>query len=327
MKIETTDGLQYAMPITLEDVLALEALESKLRAILPEQYQYSYEEVLPVSMGSAGLKYAEDGRVAWNEMWASFCDLAMAGGPPHRGALLEPATAEAIAADPEAYHRVVDEIGRGTSLVTGLPLHQSSERQPGWIDVQCRSIGMAGWMVRAIVMENVMARHEGPNLLLPAGPDFRIAREIKNVITSTAKTCHYWTEHMSADQQEAIDRMMSDGGIESELLGPVCRSDADFNSETYYSFLDETGQRITERTGNTCFAHRYVGWIGVEYPNDATAIWLMRAMVVENILCRREGSVLFLPVHPRFSEEGRLTRILDALVRFTRLHALRVRTA
>src|SRR3954468_8293994 len=87
----------YPMSITLENVLALEALESKLRAILPEQYRDSYDQVVPVSMGSAGLKYDADGRVAWDQIWGSFCDLAMAGGPPHRGALLQPATANAEA--------------------------------------------------------------------------------------------------------------------------------------------------------------------------------------------------------------------------------------
>jgi hypothetical protein len=182
MRAGTAGGLQWAMPITLEDVLALEALEAKLRAILPEQYQDSYEDVLPVSMGSAGLQYDDDGRVEWNKMWASFCDLAMAGGPPHRGALLEPAAADAIAADPEGYRRVVDEIVRGISQVTELPLQSGSDRRPGWIPIQCRSIGMAGWLVRAIVMENVMARHSAETLYLPAGPDFRIGKEIKNVI-------------------------------------------------------------------------------------------------------------------------------------------------
>jgi hypothetical protein len=274
-------------------------------------------------MGSAGLKYGEDGLVAWNEMWASFCDLAMAGGPPHRGALLEPATAEAIAVAPEAYRRVVDEIARGISLVTRLPLHSKSEDQPGWVSLQCASIGMAGWLVRAIVMENVMARHEDKILQLPAGPDFRIGKEIKNVVTVTAKTCHYWTDHMSAEQKQDIDRTISDAAMDSELLAPVSRNDTDFNAGTYSRFIEEMVREVTAHTGKTCFPHRYVGWIGVEYPNDATAIWLMRAMVVENTLCRREGSVLFLPVHPRFSDGDRIARILDALERFTRLHSLR----
>ena len=44
------------MTLSVEDQGALEALEFRLRTILPEQYQDCYEEVLPVSMGSAGLK-------------------------------------------------------------------------------------------------------------------------------------------------------------------------------------------------------------------------------------------------------------------------------
>ena len=76
------------MTRTVVDRRALEALEVRLRAILPEEYQDDYEAVQPVSMGSAGLKYGADGKVAWNEIWATFCDLAMAGGPPHRGTLL-----------------------------------------------------------------------------------------------------------------------------------------------------------------------------------------------------------------------------------------------
>src|SRR6185295_7233648 len=134
--------------LTVENVLALEALETKLRAILPEQYRDSYEDVLPVSMGSAGLKYDADGQVAWDQMWATFCDLAMAGGPPHRGTLLAPATAEEVRAEPDKYHRVVDEICRGISLVTGLRSEPASlECGASWVQVECRSAGMAGWLV------------------------------------------------------------------------------------------------------------------------------------------------------------------------------------
>ena len=92
---------------------ALEELDFRLRIVLPEEYQDSYEQVEPVSMGSADLKYAADGTVAWDEMWGSFCDLAMAGGPPHKGTLLEPATPAEIAARPDRYQEVVDEICRG----------------------------------------------------------------------------------------------------------------------------------------------------------------------------------------------------------------------
>src|SRR5688572_24308513 len=95
---------------------ALAALTLRLKAILPEEYQDSYESVQPVSMGSAGLKYGLDGKVAWNEMWATFCDLAMAGGPPHKGTLLEPGSAPEIGAQPDRYDEVVEEICRGVNL-------------------------------------------------------------------------------------------------------------------------------------------------------------------------------------------------------------------
>src|SRR5580698_461166 len=102
-----------------------ELLEARLKTLLPEVYQDSYEDVQPVSMGSAGLKHGKDGRVAWNEIWGSFCDLAMAGGPPHRGTLLEPATKAEIDLDPERYKQVGDELCRGVEMVTGLAAEPS----------------------------------------------------------------------------------------------------------------------------------------------------------------------------------------------------------
>src|SRR5262245_56174530 len=133
--------------------VTLETLESRLTALLPQEYQDSYEDVEPVPMGSAGLKYDADGTVAWNEIWQTFCDLAMAGGPPHKGLLLEPATPAQIAAQPQRYDDVVREICRGVATVTDLPVEPS--QRPGWITVACDSDGMAGWLLRAIVMENV----------------------------------------------------------------------------------------------------------------------------------------------------------------------------
>ena len=93
------------MTMTVNESARLEELESRIRAILPEEYQDSFQEVKPVSMGSAGLKYRADGRVAWDEIWGSFCDLAMAGGPPHKGTLLEPGRRDEIELNPNATRR------------------------------------------------------------------------------------------------------------------------------------------------------------------------------------------------------------------------------
>ena len=97
-------------------------------------------------MGSAGLKYDADGKVAWNEIWGSFCDLAMAGGPPHKGTLLEPASAAEIEAEPERHQNVVDEICRGITMVSELAPEASPI--PGWVRVECdrkvTAVGLAG---------------------------------------------------------------------------------------------------------------------------------------------------------------------------------------
>ena len=56
---------------------------------------------------------------------------------------------------------------------------------------------MALWLLRAIVVENVTVRREDTVLWFPAGPHFRLEREIKNVVTVVAKTTHYWQEHVA----------------------------------------------------------------------------------------------------------------------------------
>jgi sirohydrochlorin cobaltochelatase len=160
--------------------------------VLPPRYRAG-QVVSGASMRSAPLAYDEEGRVAWDRVWRSFCDLALAGGPPHRGTLLEPPSRDEVLARPSDSARVVAEIGRGLSMVTRLPVVTDSA--PGWVGLACTDEEMAVWLLRAIVVENVSVRREGATLFLPAGPNYTIEKEIKNVITAVAKTHHYWTEH------------------------------------------------------------------------------------------------------------------------------------
>src|SRR5271165_3059982 len=117
--------------VTAEDRVALLALDAKIKAILPPEYQNCYDAVRPVSMGSAELVYGKDGKVAWDQIWTSFCELALAGGPPHRGTLLPPVSAEEAFADRGQYEEVVQEIARGIWLVTELPVLPHAV--PGWV--------------------------------------------------------------------------------------------------------------------------------------------------------------------------------------------------
>jgi sirohydrochlorin cobaltochelatase len=245
-----------------DDRRELEELDLRLRVLLPETYQDSYESLEPKPMGSAGLKYGPDGKVAWDQIWGSFCDLAMAGGPPHKGKLLEPGSREAIDAAPSRYEEVVDEICRGITLASELPAQPSAHA--GWVSVDCYSETMASWLLRAIVMENVAARSEGRALLLPAAPHFRLDKEIKNVITVIAKTTHYWMGHMSRTQKSAIAELFARMSSASPLIEPAGEG----------------------------------GWRGVGCATVKAAVWMMRAMVVNNVLSRREGTTLFVPVNP-----------------------------
>jgi sirohydrochlorin cobaltochelatase len=167
------------MATLLEEYGEFDDLEARLRTILPEGYQNRYEDIQPVSMGSASLKYGLDGRVAWDQIWGSFCDLAMAGGPPHKGTLLEPGREEEIETQADRYREVVQEICRGITMVTGLCAEPSPVS--GWVRMYCTSAAMAGWLARAIAMENISAHFKGLALHLPAGPAYRIEKEIKNI--------------------------------------------------------------------------------------------------------------------------------------------------
>ncbi len=160
--------------------------------ILPPRYRNG-RAVSAAPMGSAPIRYTDDGQAAWSEMWTDFCELALAGGPPHRDSLLEPVAPDEVKVALDAYERVVAEVERGLRLVTGLPTVRSEGL--GWVGLVCQDEEMALWLLRAIVVDNICVRREGSVLFLPAGPSFQLEKEIKNVVTAVAKTYHYWTEH------------------------------------------------------------------------------------------------------------------------------------
>jgi len=299
------------MTLSLDDRRTLDALEVRLRVLLPEEYQDSYEDVEPKSMGSAGLKYGFDGKVAWDEMWGSFCDLAMAGGPPHKGTLLEPASRAVVAAHATRYGKVLREVRRGIMLVTGLHVRESPT--PGWIRVTCFSRAMAGWLLRAIVMENVAARATSRALDLPLGPDYRLEKEMKNVITVIAKTCHYWLGHTPCAQQRAIADLLLRMEVESPLIVPGAVN----KLAPRPSAPDALSLAIERETGLRTSRQQHFGWLGVECPTVKAAIWMMRMMVASNVLSRREDTVLFVPVNDATDPGGEIvTRLLARVHRF-----------
>jgi hypothetical protein len=279
---------------------ALEVLDARLTILLPAEYRDSYESIQPTPMGSAGLKYDADGQVAWDQIWGSFCDLAMAGGPPHKGALLQPGAEGDINAEFGRYDEVAEEICRGIKLVTGLRAYVSPN--PGWVSVTCHGDAMAGWLLRAIAMENVAVRRRGSILELPVAPQFRLEKEIKNVITVIAKTCHYWLGHIPQDQRQAIADLLLTLDKESPLIEPAVEGVDE--PAAHHTCAARITAQVLERTGLAAAKPRYRGWVGIECPSVRLAVWMMRALVASNVLSRREEVVLFVPVNPATDPSG-----------------------
>lgn len=275
---------EQAMTSAIEQQ-ALHALEARINAILPPRYVGCFENVPAGSMGSASLKYDKQGRVAWGTIWTTFCHLALAGGPPHRGRLLDAVPAAEALAQPDEQAAVVAEIKRAMRLC--VDLEASDAAPPGWVGVGCEDDDMAAWLVRAIVAENVIARHEGELLLVPAGPGFRVEKEIKNVVVSLAKTCHYLLGHVDSD---ARPRGFPPGLIEPPLP-EVIAGDAE-----QHRAAREVLREGFARLGVKAADGDSLGWMGIPCSSEDMAVWMQRAIVVENILARREGDIVFVPV-------------------------------
>jgi sirohydrochlorin cobaltochelatase len=157
---------------------------------------------------------------------------------------------------------------------------------------------MAGWLLRAIVMENVAVRADGTSLDLPAGPAFRIEKEIKNVVTVAAKTSHYWSGHMPRAQQRAIASLFDAIDAGAPLVEPATGTGG------VASATGGIAARLSREAGVRTLPPQYAGWLGVECASVRAAIWMMRALVVSNVLSRREGTTLFVPVNPLADPEG-----------------------
>jgi sirohydrochlorin cobaltochelatase len=293
------------MLLSSDPALARAELEARLRTLLPPDYQDTYERIQPKPMRSAGLKFAPDGSVAWDEIWGSFCDLAMAGGPPHKGRLLAPATGAAPdVGSATQLDAVVAEVRRGIEMVTSMPCDPAPT--PGWVRVECYSAPMAGWLLRAITMENVAARADGMYLDLPVSPGFRLEKEIKNVITVIAKTSHYWLEHMPLGQQRAIADLFARLERMSPLVAPAWPVTAAEVADCLRTAA-VLAQHVRTLTGLETVASLHPGWLGVQCPDVPSAVWMTRALVCLNVLSRREETTLFVPVNAASDPEAART--------------------
>ncbi len=190
--------------INVDDPSGFRQMKSRIDAILPPRYQGWTDEVSAAPMSAADLVFDNEGAVLWDQIFGvddpnnPYCELALAGGPSHRGELLEAVNGPDCLAEPGKYAAALAECGRGINMITGMSIVES--KAPGWIGVQCDNEEMAIWLVRAIIVENVMVRREGDVMYLPVGPHYTLQDQIKSIVTVTAKTWHYWIEHITYQQ-------------------------------------------------------------------------------------------------------------------------------
>lgn len=182
---------------------ARSGIDRRFSPIVPIMPSPAMAEAPAPAMGQAPFVYGKNGRPHWAGMWESFCELALFGGPPHRG----PESAlHADEADPPpppgTSFDPIAEIQRGIEETTGLA---TASAEPGWLAIACESPRMAAWLCATIILENVDARVTGETLLVPAGSGYRLEDEVKSVITVVAKTHHYWLAHARAQRAWAPD--------------------------------------------------------------------------------------------------------------------------
>ena len=186
------------MPVTLAAIPAccLEALRPTLGRARESRVSDIAPAPPPAPMSSAPFVVRDDGRPDWGAMWESFCELALYGGPPHRGPDAPLRAPDGAEASPASSPAMLDELRRGIWETTGLYAEPAA---PGWLSVTCDSPRMAAWLCATIILENVDARIEDDRLLVPAGPNYRLEDEVKSIITVVAKTHHYWQAHITGD--------------------------------------------------------------------------------------------------------------------------------
>ena len=70
------------------------------------------------------------------------------------------------------------------------------------------------------------------------------------------------------------------------------------------------------QTGLQATVREYHGWLGVDCRSVQAAVWMMRVAVASNVLCRREGNFIYVPVNPVADRSGnRVAAIVTRIYR------------
>jgi len=73
---------------------------------------------------------------------------------------------------------------------------------------------------------------------------------------------------------------------------------------------------VQQRTGLASNLPYDAGWLGLDITSVRPAVWMMRALIVANVLARREDTILYVPVQQGQDPGGeqvadRVTRVWE----------------
>src|SRR5262249_35165698 len=157
------------MPVTLASIPAccLEALRPTLGRARESRIRDYAPAPPPAPMSAAPFLLREDGRPDWGAMWSSFCELALYGGPPHRGPDNPLRAPEASAADSASEAAMVEEMRRGIWETTGLYAEPTGG---GWLAVACGTRAMGARLCATLLLQNPEGRGGEDRRPGPPGP-------------------------------------------------------------------------------------------------------------------------------------------------------------
>src|SRR5437868_10308546 len=125
---------------------------------------------------------------------------------------------------------------------------------------------------------------------------------------------------MWAMQRRVTSNLFGTLAAECPLLQPAFAGH-DLPVDRHQTLFSAIGETIGRLTGLRESNRRYTGWVGIKCPSVRAAVWMMRAMVVANVLARREETTLFVPVNPASDPDG--SAVVKSVIRIHGLASAR----
>ncbi len=98
-------------------------------------------------------------------------------------------------------------------------------------------------------------------------------------------------------------------------MEPVAPEKIKADWEAYERVVTEIERGLRLVTGLPTVRSESLGWVGLRCADEEMALWLLRAIVVENVCVRREGTVLFLPAGPAFRLEQEIKNVITVVAK------------